>query len=141
MPNTPPNLIAGDSIYPSRFVKPSTAADFEVLAGTDNAQCLGISQDGTNYAPLSDQTVSAYAATVGQNIEIYGDGDTCLLEAGATITRGDRLSSDSVGRGTKIETTGTVIQQIGALALQSGIVGDLVRVQVIAMRSERPALS
>jgi len=139
MANTPPNLLAGGTIRPSRFVKINTAADFSCLEGSANAEIIGVSMTGTNYPPLSDIVSTANAATVGQYIQIYGDGDVCLVEAGAAITRGDKLKSDSVGRAVSILTTGTVNQQVGAVALQSAAAaGELILVQITAQRTVRP---
>jgi|GEM_PF-1204648 len=141
MPNTPPNLIAYGNIRPCRFVTVYTGADFAVLEGEANARIIGISQEGSNYPPLNDLSLTVYAAQNGDPVQIYGDGDTCLLELGDTVTRGGRIKSDADGCGVPILSTGTTIQQIGAVALQSGTVGQKIRVQVLAERSERPALA
>lgn len=142
MPNTPPHLMANGNIRPSRFVKLDTSADKKVVEGTANAQIIGVSMEGTNYPPLNDLSITAYAAEAGQYMQMYGDGDVCLLEAGDAITMGDRLKSDSAGRGVAIATSGTTIQQIGAVALQTAAAaGELILVQVATLRSERPALA
>ncbi len=127
MPNTPPQLIAGGTIYTCRFVKVSTAADDTCLQGSANCETIGISQSGSNKAPLSDVVSTNYAAESGETLEIYGDGDVCLLEAGAVITRGALLASDGNGCG----TTATAGQNVGAIALQSASAsGVKIRVQV-----------
>jgi len=141
MPNTPPNLIAGETIYPSRFVEMDVSVAKTMLLAGANARPIGISQVGARIAPLSDLITTAEAAQDGEAMQIFGDGDVCLLEAGGSITTGDRLRSDSVGRGVTIATTGTTIQNIGAMALEdASAAGELILVQV-QIYSERPALT
>ncbi|MCP4535782.1 MAG: hypothetical protein GY832_01385 [Chloroflexi bacterium] len=130
MPNTPPQLMAGGNIYPSRFVKIDASNDFKGLQAGDNVKTIGISDVGTNYAPLSDQSVSAYAAKAGQNLRLFGDGDICLLKIGGTVTAGDELKSDADGQGVSIAGSGTTNQRVGAVAIQSGVSGNFILVQV-----------
>lgn len=141
MGNTPPNLIARGTIRPCRFVTLDASNDFSVVESDANSQIIGISQEGSNYPPLNDLNLTDVAADSGDPIQIYGDGDTCLLQIGGNVTRGNRLKSDADGQGVAIASTGTTIQQIGAVALQSGTSGQKIRVQVMSLRSERPAIS
>lgn len=142
MPNTPMNLMANGDIYPSRFVKPDVSADFKCLQATANSDIIAVSQVGSNYPPLSDLVTDAKAAEADQWIQLFGDGDTCLVEAGDAITRGAKLKSDAVGRAVSIAAAGTTLQNYGAVALQSATAaGELILVQVTAMRSERPAIA
>lgn len=140
MPNVVPQVVAGGDIYPARFVKLSSSADHTVLQGTDNSELIGISQSGSNKAPLSDLVSTAKAAEAGQNLQIFTEGDVCLLEAGATITRGNLLKSDANGKGVPIATSGTTIQNYGAVALENGANGELIKVQV-RFGKVRPALA
>lgn len=141
MPNTPPNLIAGETIRPSRFVRLDPSAAKTILEGEANDILIGVAQEGARTAPLNDLVTSVEAAQAGESVQIYGIGDICLLEAGAEIATNDRLKSDSVGRGTPIATTGTTIQYIGAVALEpAAAAGTLILVQV-QVYSERPALT
>jgi len=141
MPNTPPTLVAGGNIYPQRFVKPSTSADDTGLQCGANEEPIGISQEGSNYPPLSDLSVSGYCASAGQTFRLHGLGDVCEIVAGDVVRRGKKLKSDSVGRGVEIDESGTTLQNYGALALQSAAAaGEKIRVQVI-IGSVYPALS
>jgi hypothetical protein len=54
--------------------------------------------------------------------------------------RGNLLKSDADGKGVPIATTGTTIQQYGAMALESGKSGEKIRV-FIMLGSERPAIT
>ena len=141
MPNTPARLVAGGTIYPCRFVKPSTAADDRGLQATANDRLIGISYDHGKHAPLSDLVTDNPHAEAGDSLGLYGDGDNnVLLELGGTVTRGDRIKADANGKGVTVATTGTTIQQSGAVALESGVAGEKIRVHV-QVSSERPALA
>jgi hypothetical protein len=140
MPNTPPRLVAGGNIYPCRFVKMSTVADDRGLQATANDAPIGISYPEGRYAPLEDVVTTNYHAITDDPIGLYGDGEQCLLEIGDDVTRGGRLKSDADGKGVPVLTTGTTIQQYGAIALESGSSGEKIRVFVL-LGSERPALT
>lgn len=140
MRSTTPSLVAGGDIYPCRFVKISSAANYKGLQATANDVLIGVSHEGTNYPPLSDQSVSTKHAKSGQPIGMYGEGDECLLEIGDTVVRGNRLKADTNGKGVPILTTGTTIQNVGAIAQESGSSGERIRVQV-RFESVRPATS
>lgn len=141
MPNTPPFLKAGGDIYPCRFVKLSAAADHTGLQAGDNEASIGVSMEGSNYPPLSDLVSTTKAAEDGEYFRLFGDGDQCLLEIGLAVTRGQRLKPDANGRGVPVATTGTTLQNVGAVALASGTAsGEKIPVQVLCMRDTRPAL-
>jgi len=140
MPATPPRLMANGTIRPSRFVRQDTTAPHKGLEGNANCKIIGVAQEGTNYPPLSDLVVGGNAAVAGEYFKLYGDGEECLLECGDTVTHGDYLKSDGVGRGVPILTVGTVLQRFGAIAEEDGAVGHLIRVAVL-IGSERPAIT
>lgn len=140
MPNTPYPLIANGTIRVSRFIKMDVTAPFKCLESDANNKVIGISQVGTNFAPLSDLVTTHNAATQGQKIQYFGDGDSCQVECGDTITAGDYLKSDADGKAVSIATSGTTLQRYGAWALQDGVSGELIQVQVL-IGSERPALT
>jgi hypothetical protein len=142
MPNTSPHLRAGGNILPCRFVKMSPDADHTGLQAGDNDVVIGCSHEQSNYPPLSDIVSTHYAAQTGQYFRLLGDGDYALIEAGAAFDRGTRLKSDSNGRAVAIATTGTVRQNIGAIALASATeAGEKVPVQILSLRDTRPALT
>jgi hypothetical protein len=140
MPQASPNLVARGNIAPCRFVMQDTATDHGALQATANANIIGVSCEGADRPPLSDLIATNYAARDGETFRLHGDGDITTLELGDTVTAGDRLKSDADGKGVPIATTGTTIQKIGARALESGVAGEKVRVQVLIAGSERPAL-
>jgi hypothetical protein len=120
-----PALIAGGTILPYRFVKPSTAADDTGLAAAGiTTPVLGVS-DGSTRA-----FNSANHAETGDPITLQG-GDVVLVEAGGNITRGAMVESDSDGKAITATTT-TGLNYQGYVALQSAASGTIIRVQRIA---------
>lgn len=124
-------FMANGNIKASRFVKIDTTVNNAVLQCSTNQATIGISQEGTKYPPASDQT-NVYAAEQYDNIEVYADGtDECLLCLGTGgAYAGAYLVSDSDGCGTIAATTGATAQLIGAVAMQAGLSGELIRVKV-----------
>lgn len=122
------SFTAGGDINPSRFVMHSAAADFTVLQATADSNPVGISQEYAQDAPIPG--ASTLAATAGRHVNVYspmsGDDNasTVYLELGGTVTRGARLMPDSSGRG----ITATTGKYFGAVALESGVTGELIKV-------------
>lgn len=138
MPFATIQFVAGGSITPASFVKVSTAADFTALIAGANDPVIGISSAAAHDAPISG--ASTTAAESGDSLEVHPIGSVALLTAGSGgWTRGDELKSDSSGYGVTRATTGTTVQQVGAIALESVAAGEIGRVLVIRT-SVRPAL-
>lgn len=129
--NQSPNLIAGGTIQPSRFVSVSTTHDNTALQTSITQQpIIGISQVGPRDAPgLSGS--GTQAADAGNPIEIFGVGDICLLQAAGSggFTCGSWLTNDAVGQGRAATIGGT--QYVGAMALETTTAGLFGRVQVV----------
>lgn len=121
----PQSGIAGGDVYPMRFVKLSTTADGKVLAAGAGDVTIGISQRGTRRSEYVD--TSGKAAASGEPVQYFDETEECILEAGGTIAAGDKLKSDSNGKG--VATT-TDKDWMGAIALQAGASGDLLKVKV-----------
>ncbi len=135
------NFVAGGTIRPSRFVKIDTSADYRVKEADANEALIGISQVGTNRAPLSDVVTTNNAAVEGEQLKVFGFSDFALLEAGAAIANGEFLKSDADGKGVPALTTGTVSQNVGAIAMETASAsGELIRVQVV-INTPRPVIS
>lgn len=124
------NFVAGGDINPSRFVKMNSADDNQVLECDANERAIGVSQEGTKAAPVSG--ASTLAAADGDPIHVYTPGEhrTCLLQYGGSITRGGRIKSDADGKGVAVDTSGEV-QNVGAIALESGSDGEKHRVELV----------
>jgi hypothetical protein len=126
--------IAGGNIPPCRFVKEDTTTPGQVLVCGAGDQIFGVSQKGVRNPPFSDGNFNiddGYAAIAGGQLNVYGPGEhgmEILVEAGGTITRRDRLKSGALGVAL---TTVTDKDEVGAIALRSGVLGDLIPVQLI----------
>lgn len=138
-----PNYIANGNISPMRFVTfdTTTGSDNKVLQCGTNGQVAGIAQEGGREAPLPVIGSTMYAGKAGDCLTVYGEGDTCLLELGGTVTQGNYLKSDTNGCGVAITTTGTTAQQVGAYAMGNGVSGEKIRVQVRLIPKVYPALA
>lgn len=133
MPTNGVQLVANGNVLPCRFVKIDTTAgadNYGVQAGANDIT-IGITGQETNQPPLSDLISTQYHAQQGDPIRLHGPTDVTLLEIGAAVTQGQRLKSDSVGRGVPGATAGATLQQYGAIALESSAnVGAKIRVSV-----------
>ncbi len=118
-------VIASLNVSPSRFVKFGTTS-FQVLQCVGSDAPVGVSQEGQKYPPSDENASNTYAGSAGDVIAIYGPGRTCLLELGSAVTVGNFVKPDSSGRG--VPASGGV--NAGAVATESGIPGDLIRVIV-----------
>ena len=131
--------IAGGDIYPSRFVKLSTAADYTLLQAGANERVFGVATNATKDAPLSGASSLAAAATYP--VATNPVGSIALVEVGSGgITRGDMVKSDSNGKAVTAASTGTTVQWIGGEALESAAAGEFAKILVVNYPF-RPALS
>lgn len=117
-----PGERAGASLASEQFrvVRVNASNDFQVdvvTAVTDEA--LGILQNAPD------------AVNKPAEVAILG---TCKAKLGGTVTRGNRLTFDSSGdlvAATEITDGGAADQNVIALALQSGVSGDIIKVTLI----------
>ncbi|MGB9690034.1 hypothetical protein [Thermogutta sp.] len=133
-------LTARSNIAPFRFVRVDSATENGCVQAGDNTDIIGVGQGGTNKPEVQGLISASYAAEAGQPVRVAGVGSVTMLEVGATVTPGQYLKSDANGRGVPIATTGTVIQNYGAIALQGGTTGSIIRVMVL-IGKVRPALT
>lgn len=121
--------VAGDNIYPCRFITQSSAKPFTATQAKEGESSFGISMEGTTVVPIDGYTdaSSVFAANEGLPVPYWGEHEECLLELNGTVTQGDLLKSDGEGKGVK-GTAGT--DKCGARALQSGVAGEKIRVVV-----------
>lgn len=129
MANTPPVLTASGTIRQCRFVKVS--GNFTGAEADANERVIGISYQSSRTAPLNDLAPTSDHAISGDQIQMYGLGDVCLLEYGATVVAGEYLKSDADGKGVPIATSGTTPQYAGAIALDGGAAGERRQVFVV----------
>ena len=105
---------AEGAIAPCRFVKPG-AADYGVLVAAAAAdKIIGVSM------PL-------ITAASGDTTDVMHDG-IADLQLGGTVARGDLITSDATGQGITATASAGVNVRTGAIALVSGVSGDIVPV-------------
>ena len=129
---------AGGNINPSRFVKPSTAADHTFLEGDANEMVIGVSTEAQRDAPVSGS--SALAAEAGDPISVHPIGSVApILVGSGGVTRGALVKSDADGKSVLALTTGTVLQWVGGIALESAADGEIARHLIVSF-PYRPAI-
>ena len=94
--NSQRSYIARGTILPSRFVKRDTATDMGILQAVAGDLSVGVSYEGTRYAPLPG--ITAQAALTGESCLVYTEGMPCEVVAGGTIAAGDKLKPDANGK-------------------------------------------
>jgi len=111
---------------------PATCADANVVQW----QPLYVSTSADNTVTVAGGAASTLkfrgfarydgSTSANQPIEMVVDGDS-IARCGGTVTAGDNLESDATVSRVQTASTGTVI----ARAMESGVDGDYIRVQVI----------
>lgn len=119
------SFIANGTIYPCRFAYLVTTLPGRVTQATSGQQVYGITQFGIRRTPYIETL--GRAALVNESIGVFDDGSECKLELGGTVSTGDRLKSDSNGKG--VATT-TNLDEYGAIAMEGGVSGDQIMVKV-----------
>jgi hypothetical protein len=104
------------TLGPCLFVKPG-AADYGALPGAGATdKIFGIS-------------VPNVSAASGDPVDVIHEG-IADLKLGGTVTRGDLLVSDASGQGVTAAPTAGNNARYGAVALVSGVSGDIIPVKV-----------
>lgn len=122
-----PKLIAGGTIYPSRFVMGDVNNAFTGLQATAGAGILGISHESTRNAPIPELTDSQPHVISGEAIGLYEPNEICLLELGGSVDPFAFVKADSNGKG--VAATGNDVN-VGGVALQGGASGQLIQVHL-----------
>ncbi|MCK5604214.1 hypothetical protein KAR91_20165 [Candidatus Pacearchaeota archaeon] len=120
------SFVANGDIEPARFV--TIADESRVAQSVTGDRIIGVSQNWQKNTPIAGQSVSTLAAEAGDQIVVYGEGEDVSLEMGETVSAGDALKPDAVGRAIAVDTTAT--DASGAVALQDGVLGEKIRCRV-----------
>ena len=125
-----PELQAGGDIYPFRFVKLSTAADFTGLqAAAEGDYPVGVT-DGSIYQAFPLNSSGKHAIS-GTPITLQ-PSNTVQVELGTGgATRGGFLESDVDGKAVAAAGVGAASCYV---ALESGAAGEIIRAFRIGMR-------
>lgn len=107
------SYIAGAAVNPSRIVKNGATSGYVIQNAAATTVSLGV-------------TTQNVSAATGERIDVVHDG-IVLVEAGAAITFGVKLTSDGTGRAVTAVATNEVI----GVALEAATAaGDLIRMLI-----------
>lgn len=110
LPNTQKNYYSGAAVTARRIVKMGAADNTVILAAAAADLLIGVSALGCTAS--------------GDRLDIVKSGH-CLVEFGGTVTRGQKLTSDSTGRAIAAAPGAGVNAQIIGFAEVSAVVGDI----------------
>lgn len=127
-------LKAGGDVNPSRFVTIDTTKNQTVVeSNSGDAKIIGVSQEGTKYAPGTNS--STLAAEDGDNLHVHFPGEVCLVQMDAVgCTAGDYLKPDNSGMGVVASSTNVV----GAMALETAAANEKVLAVVLPPGTKAP---
>lgn len=114
-----PNLVAGGTIRPFRFVKMHTT-DGQGVEADANEEAIGISDGST-----ADYTSNNHAVS-GDLIRLQ-PGHILYVECGGTVAGGANAKSDADGKAVAVATTGTTEQHQLVKLIEDGADGKIVR--------------
>lgn len=134
------SLMAGGNIYPARFVKMDDTNHEVVQGAAATDDIIGISQESQKDAPTP--SAADYAATSGESVPVYFAGSVCRLQIGTGgASPGTRLVADSDGKGVASATSGTALQCVGAISLETASADEYALVLCIAPTWRRAAVA
>jgi len=137
MPAQTNSRIAGGTINPFSFVQGQPGTELGALqCSGPGVEIIGISGVYTNMmqGQYGSPAQGFPAATSGQPIQIFGDGEDTIIMVGSgyTVEPDNLLVSDASGNAIPIVLTATGAEQwIGARAIEAGVAGDPIRVSVV----------
>lgn len=119
-----PTVAAGD-IRPSRIVSFSSQPGRVVESSGSGQIFAGVAQEAPRTA------FDTLAAKENDAVRVYVSGEICLVETGAAVTAGDRVTSDSQGRAIPLPGTASSSDtSIVGIALQTAPANSRVKVFV-----------
>lgn len=139
MPSTnAKSRIAGGTINPFVFIQGNPGVELGALQCTGaGVPIIGIGAEWTN-AMMGQQYQTTLipqgfpAATTGQGIRVYEDGEDTIIMVGSgyTVMPDSLLVSDASGNAIPISLAASGNQWIGARAIEAGVAGQPIRVSV-----------
>jgi hypothetical protein len=120
--------VAGGNVEPMHFVTIGT--DGRVTQAGAGVQIFGVSGQGTRFPPYGSLD-DGYAAIAGESVLVHGPPEKDVsLVLGGTVTIGAFIKSDANGEGV---ASSADQEDVGAIALQAGVSGEIIKVQLIIM--------
>ncbi len=126
--NNPKTFGAGGDVYVCRFVKFTSNAGSVVQAAAASDAVIGVSTQDERLPSTLGGTADLAAAS-GQGVKVFTVGQEAVLELGTGgCTAGNTLESDANGKG--VVSSATAGKTYAAIALETGVAGDRVRVWI-----------
>jgi hypothetical protein len=137
--------IAGGTINPFSFIIGNPGVELGCMQATGatsasnaGAEIIGIAAEWTDQIMGTQQQLSFVpagypAATTGQALRVYEEGEDTILMVGSgfTVEPDNLLTSDASGNGIPITLTASGPQWVGARAIEAGLPGQPIRVSVL----------
>ena len=127
----PEMMRANGNISIGRFVAMDPADNNSVIQAVLNSRTIGVADMAGREAPVPSVTTDPpYAAISGDNVRVHTLGDQALLRLGTGgSTSGRTLKSDANGCGIMVALTAK--GRIGAVALETALINEYCKVQVV----------
>ena len=124
----PGSFVAEGTIRPMRIVKHGTTAGLVAEATGVTDDFVGISGQGTRFAPW-DELDDGNHAIVTENVVVKQDGEKRVkLELGGTVTIGQWVTSHTDGTGLASTTDR---DNVVGKARMGGVAGEIIEVDII----------
>jgi predicted transcriptional regulator len=117
-------LVASENIGVSLFVNIVSGTPFTVELCDAGDLAYGVSQEGTNKAPIPG--VTGYAAETNESLKVYTIGDVCTVIADATIAAGDLIKPSTDAQAAVCSSA----DKYSAIALNDAAAGERVKVRL-----------
>jgi hypothetical protein len=130
--------IAGGTINPFVFIQGIPGVELGALQCSGaGVEIIGIGAEWTNSMMGANQQTTLVpqgfpAATTGQDIKVYEDGEDTIIMVGSgyTVQPDNLLVSDASGNAIPINLAAAGVQWVGARAVEAGVAGSPIRVSV-----------
>jgi hypothetical protein len=128
-------FLADGNVSPSRFITTVTGAGNAgkaVQASASTAIIVGISESWRRHPPGSPSD-DGFIAIAGESLSYRGPGTIARLKLGGTVSNaGILLTTDGSGQGIAQAPADGTTAYYGAMAMDTGVSGDFIRVVVLA---------
>jgi len=137
--------IAYGTINPFRFVQQAPGIPLGALqASGSDVPIIGIAQEWTNniMGTLYQPAQGYPAAASGEVLRLYENYDMnamIMVGSGQTVVPGSMLVSDASGNAVGVNLATAGLKWVGAIAVEGGVAGDVIRVQVYTQAITVPA--
>lgn len=127
-------MTASANIEPMRIVKISGVRTVATCGANEAA--IGVAGRSSNV----DYDDTKHASTSSPGVEIRSAGQVAYVVCGGAVTAGNKIKSDGSGEAVASATTGTTLQNVVGIALETGADGEIIQM-LVQPETYYPALS